>query len=454
VTNPAIYVRQSIDHQEGIDRALGRARQLVASRGWPEAVEFTDNAVSASRVRDASTGWGQLLRQIALGQVDTVVGIDIDRLIRSTRDLNVLIDLGVKVVTVDGEIDLTTADGEFRATMLAGIARFETRRKGERQVRGNEGRVAKGLPVAGKRRFGFEPGNLTERTDEGDTVRALFAGIAAGDSVKSWGDRLGKPPIRVREILTNPSYAGFVVRQGERFEAHSDVARVVDRGLFETVQLLLSDPARKTSPGNTVRHLASGIAECSTCGGKLVKVAQNYVCVGSKKGHPSIKVELLDEWLILAVQHGLGLWANDPGDEAREREARERIAALDEALATAQDLALLPGANMAHLRGRIVELGAEREDAVAELSRALTANLPLTELLATGDEAVPYSFDLTGNFDSAWEALTIDRQRELVRRLIKSAVVHPGRGQARIQITPRVPESFAPRSENPRFAAR
>lgn len=413
MTQTAIYVRQSIDHPEGIDRALVRARRLVESRGWPEAVEFTDNAVSASRLRDETTNWGRMLARVRAGEFDVIVGVDVDRLMRSIQNLAQLIELGVKVVTVDGEIDLTTADGEFRATMLAGIARFETRRKGERQIRGNESRVASGFPVPGKRRFGFQLGNILERTEEADMVRAVYAGIAAGDSIKSWAEHMGKPTVRVREILTNPSYAGWVKRQGEVFEAHESVARVVDRGLWETVQLLLSEPSRKVTPGNQPKHLASGIARCGTCNGPLVKIGPNYACVGGKGGHPSIKVELLDEWIVLGVQNGLMQWVNHTGDAEQEQAARDKIAAIDESIRVAQDLALMPGADVPHLKVRILQLAAERASAVAELSRALEASLPLTELLQTGDEDVPMSFDFTGDFDTAWESLSIERRREL-----------------------------------------
>lgn len=73
---------------------------------------------------------------------DIIVAVDLDRLVRSTKDLNVLVDLGAKVVTVDGEIDLAAAEGEFRATMIAGIARFETRRASERQKRHKAAKAA------------------------------------------------------------------------------------------------------------------------------------------------------------------------------------------------------------------------------------------------------------------------------------------------------------------------
>jgi len=79
------------------------------------------------------------------------------------------------VVTVDGEIDLSTADGEFRATVIAALARFEVRRKGEMSIRAPTDRVARrGLPVAGKRRYGFQPGNIVELPEEADRVRKAY----------------------------------------------------------------------------------------------------------------------------------------------------------------------------------------------------------------------------------------------------------------------------------------
>lgn len=141
------------------------------------------------------------------------------------------------------------------------------------------------------------------------------------------------------------------------------------------------------------------------------------------------------------MQNGLRIWADNPGDAEQERAARQKVAALDEAITTVQDLALLPGANVAHLRTRIVQIGPERASAVAELSPALTASLPLTELLSTGDDDVPLSVDLSSEFEAVWAEIGIDRQRELVRRLMESVVVQPGRGQERIELVQRLPRS-------------
>src|SRR5690606_20716803 len=86
---------------------------------------------------------------------DVIVSVDLDRLLRSTKDLNTLIDLGAQVVTVDGEIDLTSADGGFRATMIAGIGRFETRRASERQKRHKAAKAARGEWHGGTPPYGY-----------------------------------------------------------------------------------------------------------------------------------------------------------------------------------------------------------------------------------------------------------------------------------------------------------
>src|SRR5690554_4241451 len=122
----AAYLRQSVGDEEGIKRQIPRTKALAAARGWDldEAHIYTDLAVSASKSRGPGTAWARMLDEGRAGAFDVVIGVDLDRVLRSTRDLNTLQDAGLALVTLDGEIDLSTADGEFRATMLAAVARF------------------------------------------------------------------------------------------------------------------------------------------------------------------------------------------------------------------------------------------------------------------------------------------------------------------------------------------
>ena len=261
----ALYLRQSKTDDDGIDRQRERTTALAAARGWTVVGEYLDNDVSASKARGPKTAWGRMLAAADDARFDVVIALDLDRLLRSTRDLNTLIDHGLRAVTVDGEIDLTTADGEFRATMLAAIARFEVRRKGERQTRANAQRAAGGGVPKGVRLTGYETDG-TVRDDEAATVQAMFEGFTRGDTLRTLAREHGSTASSVRTILTNPRYAGRRVYKGEVVGTGSWTP-LIDGTTFDLVQVRLSDPRRKTNmTGSTARkHLGSGLYLCG-CG--------------------------------------------------------------------------------------------------------------------------------------------------------------------------------------------
>ncbi|GEB46644.1 hypothetical protein MTE01_25890 [Microbacterium testaceum] len=119
--------------------------------------------------------------------------MNLDRLLRGQVGLLSIIGAGKTVATVEDDLDLTPDHGGFRAELLTSLATFETNRKRERQTRSNESRAARGLPVPGKRRFGFESGNIVERPEEAGVIRAAHRDLLAGHSVRSiareWNQR-------------------------------------------------------------------------------------------------------------------------------------------------------------------------------------------------------------------------------------------------------------------------
>lgn len=259
----ALYLRQSKSDDEGIERQTERTTALATARGWKVVATFIDNDVSASRPRGPKTAWGRMLA--TSDDIDVVIGVDLDRVVRSTRDLNTLINHGLMLVTLDGEIDLTTADGEFRASMLAAIARFEVRRKGERQTRANAQRAAKGAVPKGARLTDYTTdGQLIE--EEAATVRALFDGFATGRTLRTLSREHGLTPSTIRTMLLNPRYAGRRVYRGE-VVARGEWEAIVPEGLFDTVGRQLADPRRKTNrTGSTARkHLGTSLFRCGEC---------------------------------------------------------------------------------------------------------------------------------------------------------------------------------------------
>jgi site-specific DNA recombinase len=268
----ALYLRQSKSDDEGIERQTERTAALATARGWQVADTFIDNDVSASKTRGKDTAWGRMLA--ASDELDVVIGVDLDRVVRSTRDLNTLIDHGLALVTLDGEIDLTTADGEFRASMLASIARFEVRRKGERQTRANSQRAAKGGVPKGVRLTGYTTdGQVVPH--EARLVKLLFEGFSTGLTLRTLSTGYGPPtpslsvhltPSTVRTILTNPRYAGRRVYKGE-VVGTGDWEPLVPGDLFDSVNRALADPDRKTNrTGSTARkHLGTSLFRCGEC---------------------------------------------------------------------------------------------------------------------------------------------------------------------------------------------
>lgn len=176
----ALYARQSKADPVGIDRQLPRIRELATDNGWLVVDEYVDDGMSASKSRGPSSHWARMLADADAGKVDTVIAVDLDRLLRSLQDLIVLIEHNLMAVTVNGDLDLSTADGEFRATMLAAIARFEVRRKGERQSRAQMQRAMQGRAPKGVRPLGYATnGDLIE--DEAAAVHEIFRLFAIDD---------------------------------------------------------------------------------------------------------------------------------------------------------------------------------------------------------------------------------------------------------------------------------
>jgi site-specific DNA recombinase len=437
MTLTAIYVRQSLDKQEGIDRQLARTRALATQRGWTVAQEYEDNAASASKVRGAKTAWAQMLKDAQAGKFTCVIAVDLDRLIRNQRDLLTLIDLKLAVVTVDGEIDLSTADGEFRASMMAAIARFEVQRKGERQKRANAHRVAAGRPVPGRRRFGYETDGTTPREPEAVVVRRVFEDFTNGATLYSISRKLNEEGVptgsdakpewaqrRIRDMLGLAAYGGQVMHQGVISEG-SGITALVPRETAETARAILADPARMVSPGNRPKHLLSNIAVCGTCGGPLI-YTRGYRCAQSNGGHVFIQKASLDR--IVAEEVSWAFLMKKGVDEAI-RALLQESADLSARRTAATELAMVPGIDMARVRKELADIDQKSTEVAQAISRerGTMASADLAaEVRRMWTDTKADDADQAGWYQF-WATLGIERQREIVKSMF-SVTVNTAKG--------------------------
>src|SRR5699024_7845732 len=96
----AAYVRASMDRKGDrwtVETQLRKIRALAEAKDWNVVEVYDDNAVSATKKRRAGTRWAEMLDDARAGRFSMVVAVDMDRLLRSTKDLNTLIDLGLRV---------------------------------------------------------------------------------------------------------------------------------------------------------------------------------------------------------------------------------------------------------------------------------------------------------------------------------------------------------------------
>ncbi len=293
----AIYLRISLD-QTGEGLAVARQReqcqQIIEQRGWTAVAEFVDNSISASDARKNRPGYDALVKAYEAGRFDALVTYDLDRLTRQPRQLEDWVDAaegkGLALVTANGEADLTTDAGRLFARIKMAVARSEVERKSARQKAAALQRAQLGRPPLGVRLTGYTPKGETV-PDEADLVRRVFKLFHSGESLKSTARilteggamaRNGKPwnPSSVRDILTNPRYAGRAVYDGQVLEGvRGSWEALVTDDVFDVVQARLSDPRRRTQQGTDRKHLGSGLYLCDECGARVTGFAgSQYRC--------------------------------------------------------------------------------------------------------------------------------------------------------------------------------
>lgn len=283
----AVYLRQSRDFTGERD-AVARQREaclgIASERGWQVVGEYVDNSLSASDKHKRRPSYERLIEDYRAGAFDALVCWDLDRLTRQPRQLEDWIDAaeerGLRLVTANGEADLSTDGGRLFARIKASVARGEIERKGERQRLAARQRADRGRPPAGVRLTGYTTKGETVEA-EAELVREVFARFAAGDSLRSlarWLESTSVPtrnggawhPSSVRTMLLNPRYAGRAIYQGEVTGRAGAWEAIVEEDLYDAVQTRLADPRRKLNRMGTDRkYLGSGLYRCGTCGGAV-----------------------------------------------------------------------------------------------------------------------------------------------------------------------------------------
>ncbi|GIE89407.1 recombinase family protein [Actinoplanes regularis] len=334
-----IYLRMSMDRTgegAGLERQEQACRALCLARGW-DVVAVIDDTISATdyRLQDRA-GWQTVVKTIEAGEADLVVAWHLDRVTRSMKDLESLIELAIErnigLATATGDIDLTTDVGRMVARILAAVATAEGERKAARQVLANDQRVEKGLPNWVRRPFGFNKENLEHVPDEAAAIKQAYHDVLKGKSLsavaREWneaGFRTSAPDgeaarpraprqrdynpsglwngVALRLLLRNPRNMGVITLYGEVM-GKAAWEPIIDEPTWRKVDKLLADRERPDWVGGKLANLLSGIAHCGVCGGPVRATKKKgipfYLCAGvgrepgRSRGHTQFPIDYGD----------------------------------------------------------------------------------------------------------------------------------------------------------------
>lgn len=391
MTRAAIYARisQSDPKVEKTANQVARCQELAEREGYEVVAVFVDDGISAFTGK-ARPSWLQMIDGIAARKFDVVLAVAEDRLARDSQE-----KIGYQVhcakhgvvwhTLAGGRVDPSTAEGSLMSTITGAIAQYESHVKRERMLASVTRRLAEGKDLGGPRPFGFEADQRTIRESEAAVLRGAYDALLREGSVyaatvylnrsgltTSFGKEWGWSS--VKKLLMRKRNAGILESKGEIVA--EDRPAIVSRDVFDAAQAVLGS-LQMAKRGPKRGALGSGIALCGRCGNVMSNGGEYYRC-SAKFGttesertgrvreaqHPTIARHLLDR--VLRERTFMRLVSLSMEPEVLTEETSGEVGALRAQIAeasrrrdVAQELAFMPGANMALLGKQMASLQEE-----------------------------------------------------------------------------------------------
>jgi site-specific DNA recombinase len=442
-----IYARISSDREGdglGVARQIEDCERLAERKGWRVVEQYVDDDVSAWSGRKRPQ-YRRSLDDLEAGAIDGLLVYDLDRLHRQPSELESFIELCSRlrltnVASVSGDIDLTTADGQFQARILGAVAKKESDDKSRRIRRKHEEIAASGkVSGGGSRPYGYEADKVTLRPAEAAIVAECARRLLAGEPVRSIARDLnerGVPsagggkwaPQSLRRMLAAPRISGQRAHHGE-IVATAEWPGIISVEDGAQIRALLANPERRTNKAAR-RYLLGGLLVCSHCGERLVARPRaggqrRYACASgvgfSGCGKTYINADEVERFVTEAVLHRLDSVELQRAMERRQRQAPDAQRWWQEAEAAQAQLQELATAY------------GQREISMDEWK---AARKPIEQRLSGARKQlakVSRSHVLDGYIGNGkglraeWDALDLSQQHAIVAAVVDSVVVGPAR---------------------------
>lgn len=284
----AIYTRVSTMNQaeEGysIDGQIDSLEKYCEAMGWDVYNKYIDAGFSGGSLKRPEMT--NLINDVKKGLFDTVLVYKLDRLSRNVRDTLYLIkDVfninKIDFVSIQENIDTSSAMGTLFLTLLSAIAEFEREQIKERMQLGKLGRAKSGKSMMwSKTSYGYdyikETGTLSVNPYQALIVRKMFEWYLSGMSITKLRDALNEQYGQdkewsyrtVRVILSNPVYCGYNQFKGQIFPGTHEA--IISEDDFNKTQEEIKTRQRTAAERFNPRpfqakYMLSGIAQCGYC---------------------------------------------------------------------------------------------------------------------------------------------------------------------------------------------
>lgn len=432
MTSAVIYCRISADFtgdQLGVERQEEACRRLCEQLGFEVADVIVDNDLSATKINVTRPGFERLLTS----SPDAIVCWHTDRLVRVTRDLERVIELGVNVYAVEaGHLDLSNPAGRAVARTLTAWATYEGEQKAARQRLAHMQRAKAGKHWWTRRPFGYNKDGTLHPVEAPllqDAYREVLAGRSINSIARSWKQQgvvstVGKvmPTTSVRQLLVNPRNAGIRTYHGEEV-GDGAWEPLIDKQTYRATMRLLSAPGRRNVDSTKRSGFLTGIARCEICEGKMGVSYQDrgqrrYSYYSCRQWHNSWPREWLDDHvsnMALAFAPIAQQASDGPEDEAALEAELQRLTTLQSELMEDRRAGLLSRAQWL-----------EAHTATQEDIDKLTARLGSIAAPAKGPRLSVVSAE---ERRAQWKGMVEADKRQIVREVLGNVWLQPrGKG--------------------------
>ena len=328
IKNAGIYIRVSTDDQARAGFSLPEQKEKLLSlcefKGYNVFKVYEDAGISAKDMEHRPK-FQEMLNDVKTGKINYIVAYKLDRVTRSVRDLEELINILEKyncyLVCDRDDVNTSTANGRFFVRMLTVLSQLEIEIVSERTKFGMVGAIKAGhIPNQPPLGFKRENKKLIPDSLTKDIIVRIYDLYLEGKSYQSIANIyneekiLGKTNWRdstINHIMTNELYKGDYIH-GKRTKKpiyyENVVEPIVSKQKWEDCQYQKQRNARHYE--RTATYLFTNKLKCAKCGrflGGCATTKKNgnkyyyYKCEHCKTYFSEINIEEQLKWFLIEL---------------------------------------------------------------------------------------------------------------------------------------------------------